>query len=94
MLIYSNLVWKGFGIDWWLSRRSPAALTSILTGLWPLIRQDALPLPVGATFALADFRKALTADAEPGRRGKVLLTWSPPGPWFLGQLPRCPTMLG
>jgi NADPH:quinone reductase len=33
MLIYSNLVWTGFGIDWWLSRRSPVALTAILTGL-------------------------------------------------------------
>jgi NADPH:quinone reductase-like Zn-dependent oxidoreductase len=74
MLIYANLVWKGFGIDWWLSRRTPEALNRILSSLWDLIRRDALPLPVGATFPLADFREALAADAEPGRRGKILLT--------------------
>jgi NADPH:quinone reductase-like Zn-dependent oxidoreductase len=42
--------------------------------LWSLIRRDALPLPVAATFPLADFRQALAADAEPGRSGKILLT--------------------
>jgi NADPH:quinone reductase len=74
MLIYANLVWKGFGIDWWLSRRAPGALDPILSSLWSLIRRDALPLPVAATFPLADFRQALAADAEPGRSGKILLT--------------------
>jgi hypothetical protein len=73
-LIYANLVWKGFGIDRWLSGRATDELTQASGSLWSLIRQDSLPLPVHATFALCDFREALAADAKPGRRGKILLT--------------------
>lgn len=73
MLIYANLTWKGFGIDRWLATRIPGELAGVVDSLWSLIRQDALPLPVDATFTLADFRAALAADARPARRGKILL---------------------
>ena len=73
MLIYANLVWKGFGIDWWLSRLAPGTLNPILSTLWDLIRRDALPLPVHARFPLTELREALAADAQAGRRGKVVL---------------------
>lgn len=47
-----------------------------MVGLWSLIRQGALPLPVAASFDLCDFREALATDAAATRRGKILLTSS------------------
>lgn len=74
MLIYNNLTWKGFGIDRWLATRPPGTLPSVIAGLWALIRQGALSLPIDSTFALSAFREALAADGRRGRQGKVLLT--------------------
>lgn len=75
MLIYSNLTWTGFGIDRWLSLVGPEKTTAAYDSLWTLLRSGALSLPVASTWPLADFNKALAADAAPTRQGKVLL-WS------------------
>jgi NADPH2:quinone reductase len=73
MLIYSNLAWKGFGIDRWLSLTPPDARARATAELWTLIRNRALQLPVASTHTLAEIQDALAADARPGRTGKVLL---------------------
>jgi NADPH:quinone reductase-like Zn-dependent oxidoreductase len=73
MLIYSNLTWKGFGIDRWLSGLPAEIAAGMLQDLWSMIREGTLTLPVASTHALASFDKALAADAQPGRKGKVLL---------------------
>lgn len=57
-----------------LATRPPGALPSVIAGLWALIRQGALSLPIDSTFALSAFREALAADGRRGRQGKVLLT--------------------
>jgi len=74
MLIYSNLTWKGFGIDRWLSLTSPDAKARAIAELWTLIGDQTLQLPVTSTHTLAHIHDALAADARPGRMGKVLLT--------------------
>lgn len=73
MLIYSNLTWKGFGIDRWLSLTPADVRNRLVDELWSLIGRRVLPLPVASRHPLADFQAALAADAKPGRTGKVLL---------------------
>lgn len=73
MLIYSNLTWKGFGIDRWLSLTTGDARKRLMGELWSLIGDGTLTLPVASRHALSDFQSALAADAAQGRTGKVLL---------------------
>lgn len=73
MLIYSNLIWKGFGIDRWLSMLPTDAKARMLDELWSTVRDESLPLTVASCHPLANFSAALTADAAAGRFGKVLL---------------------
>jgi NADPH:quinone reductase len=73
MLIYSNLTWKGFGIDRWLSECPDDQRIRMVQELWPLIRDKTLALPVASKHSLAQFRDALAADGRSGRAGKVLL---------------------
>ncbi|HUZ66149.1 MAG TPA: zinc-dependent alcohol dehydrogenase family protein [Beijerinckiaceae bacterium] len=72
-LIYSNLTWKGFGVDRFLSGLSAPSAAAMWQALWSMIRSGALALPVDSTHELARFADALAADDRPGRRGKVLL---------------------
>jgi NADPH2:quinone reductase len=73
MLIYSNLTWKGFGIDRWLSQQSVAVRAAMMSDIWTMIRAGALSLPIDSSHRLADFADALAADRMPGRVGKVIL---------------------
>jgi len=73
MLIYSNLTWKGFGIDYWLSRCPADSKVKMFDELWSMIEDKTLPLPIASTFGLDRFGEALAADAQQGRAGKVLL---------------------
>jgi NADPH:quinone reductase len=73
MLIYSNLTWTGFGIDRYLSTLSDPAAAHMHGELWAMIRNATIALPIASRHALDDFSGALAADAQSGRRGKVLL---------------------
>ena len=73
MLIYSNLTWKGFGIDRWLSEFPDDQRARMIQELWSMIRDKTLTLPVASKHGLGQFRDALAADARSGRAGKVLL---------------------
>jgi NADPH:quinone reductase-like Zn-dependent oxidoreductase len=73
MLIYSNLTWIGFGIDRWLATLAAVDRRVAVESLWSMVRDRTMPLPIAATFDLADFRSALATDAQSGRVGKVLL---------------------
>jgi NADPH2:quinone reductase len=74
MLIYSNLTWKGFGIDHWLSQQSADTGATMITEIWTMIRDGGLSLPVDSNHHLADFAVALAADRKSSRIGKVILT--------------------
>jgi NADPH:quinone reductase-like Zn-dependent oxidoreductase len=73
MLIYSNLTWKGFGIDRWLSEFPDRQKAGMIQELWSMVRDRTLTLPVASKHCLGQFRDALAADARSGRIGKVLL---------------------
>jgi NADPH:quinone reductase-like Zn-dependent oxidoreductase len=71
-LIYSNLTWRGFGIDRWLSTITAESRARMLEALHDAMRNKRLPLPVRARFELADFQRAVRSAQEPVP-GKVLL---------------------
>ncbi len=71
-LVYSNLTWKGFGIDRWLEGLRPGERAEMISALWNAIREGRLPLPVGARVPLSEFARALDVAAS-GGAGKVLL---------------------
>lgn len=72
-VIFKQATVKGF----WgsvVSREMPAELRGQLFGeLITRVLDGSLTLPVAATFGFADIAAAVTASAEPGRVGKVLL---------------------
>lgn len=73
VLVYSNLTWKGFGIDRWLWELGSQEARDMYSELWCLIRRGTLRLPVSSTHSLEAFQSALRADQQGGRRGKVIL---------------------
>lgn len=73
MLIYSNLTWKGFGIDRWLSEFPADQIVGMVGELWSMIRDKTLSLPIASKHSLREFHNALAADAQIARAGKVLL---------------------
>ena len=71
-IIYRNLTWKGFGIDYWLanSRDRHAAMVD---ELWRAIASGAITLPVRTRYALDEFQEAIADAAAGDRPGKVLI---------------------
>ncbi len=70
-LVYSNLIWQGFGIDRWSASLTPEQTSRMTEALWDGIRCGRLPLPIQARFGLADFSAGLAA-AVAGGPGKVI----------------------
>lgn len=71
-LIYRNLTWKGFGIDYWLSR-SQDRHGAMVDELWDAIRCRDMLLPVRALYSLDDVQVALADAASTGKSGKILI---------------------
>lgn len=72
-MIYRNLTWKGFGIDFWLSRAGERFEVAV-ADLWQAIAEGNLDLPVKARYPLHQFTAALDAMSAHPHTGKVLLT--------------------
>jgi NADPH2:quinone reductase len=62
-LIYSNLIWEGFGIDYWLEQLGNSEVQKMHEKLWSMVRDRTLVLPVSSTHTLEEFGDALRADA-------------------------------
>ncbi len=71
-MIYRNLSWKGFGIDYWLSKSSEA-VPCMTSEIWQAMAGGGLELPVKAVFPLTGFKAALEAMNAGPNTGKVLL---------------------
>ena len=71
-LIFRNLTWKGFGIDFWLAHTS-TVLADMTDEIWKAVAKDELDLSVKARFKLAEFKTALQIMNVGGNTGKVLL---------------------
>jgi NADPH:quinone reductase-like Zn-dependent oxidoreductase len=72
-LIYSNLTWKGFGIDHWLATATDRR-EAMATELWRLLSDGVVELPVAARFPLDDIGRAVAAAATSVPGAKVLVT--------------------
>ncbi|OON82911.1 zinc-dependent alcohol dehydrogenase family protein [Streptomyces tsukubensis] len=57
----------------WVHAAPPDRLTAALTEVFALVREGTAASPVASTHPLSHVREALERDAEPGRRGKVLI---------------------
>ena len=73
MLVYSNLVWQGFGIDHWLSGQDRHEITAMFNEVWSMVRDGTIQLPVDSTYRLQEFQDALKANSANDRTGKVIL---------------------
>lgn len=71
-IVYSNLTWKGLGIDRWSSRLSATEQARMLDALWSGIRSRTYELPVSSRVALREVVRGL-ALARAATDGKVLL---------------------
>jgi NADPH2:quinone reductase len=69
-LIYRNLTWKGFGVDFWMARNQ-SRRSRMAHELWDAISLGDLDLPVRECHSLAAYRQALRAARSPAT-GKVL----------------------
>ncbi len=75
-MIYRNLKWKGFGIDYWLSQLGEPT-DQVAAQIWQALADGQLDLPVRGKFPLSEFRGALEAAAAGPNTGKVLLEGLP-----------------
>ena len=57
MLIYSNLTWKGFGIDRWLSEFPQDQIARMIQSLWSMVRDNTCLCRLRRTIALSSFAK-------------------------------------
>lgn len=71
-MIYRNLCWKGFGIDYWLDHAGPLR-ARMVDELWQAIRTGTLTLPIKARHALDNVIEAIECEKADSRVGKVLL---------------------
>lgn len=74
-MIYRNLRWKGFGVDFWLAETLDRH-SAIADELWKTILDPVtpLPLPVRSVHSLDDVLTAIADVARGGAVGKVVLT--------------------
>jgi len=74
-MIYRNLCWKGFGVDYWLSR-SQDSRTLMIDELWKTIQDSVSPLPllVRSRYSLDDVLTATNDVLSVHAPGKVILT--------------------
>jgi NADPH:quinone reductase len=71
-MIYRNLSWKGFGVDYWLARTG-ARFEVVAQDIWQAIGAGQLDLPVKSRHKLDDFKSALSNVGSAPNIGKVLL---------------------
>ncbi len=73
MIVYSNLIWMGFGIDRWLSEQDQRQITTMLNEIWSMVRRGTIRLRTNSAYRLQHFQMALKANSAEGRTGKVIL---------------------
>ena len=73
MLIYSNLTWKGFGIDRWLEQSGQMQSRAMLDQLCSMVHKRNASAYDCFVHTLDEFGDALKTEAGRGRNGKVIL---------------------
>ncbi|WP_097461456.1 zinc-dependent alcohol dehydrogenase family protein [Mangrovitalea sediminis] len=73
-LLRKNLIWQGFGIEKWVSEKTPEDMHEATRELWAVLAEHPHVMPVIGRFPLERFQEALQAVRNATRPGKVLLT--------------------
>lgn len=76
LLIFGDIVWRGFWITRWYERATAARRAALFAELFDLSERGIVTTPVEATYALEDIAAALAHAQRARRTGKVLLRCS------------------
>jgi len=68
---------EGFWLSEWVKKQGPLKMLFLFRKLAKLIRAGVLKTEIGARYKIDDVAAAVVKAAEPGRQGKVLLTFQP-----------------
>ncbi len=73
LLIFRELTIKGFWLTDWMRRVDSQTRQDVAKNVINLLASGQIQLPVEATYALEDIRKAVVHADQPGRFGKILV---------------------
>lgn len=73
LLIFKDLILRGFWISQWYRRASVAEVAALLTRLLDWMAEGVLHMPVEAIYPLVEIRAAVGHAQRGGRSGKILL---------------------
>lgn len=73
--VYKNISMRGFGIRGWMAGKTHDELEEILRVMAVDFGDPGFRLETAASFPPEEFREALRADLEPGKKGKVVFSF-------------------
>ncbi len=76
LLIFNDIVWRGFWVTRWYARASAEERTALVDELFELLRKGIISTPIEATYPLTEIAQALAHAQQSKRAGKVLLRCS------------------
>lgn len=75
MLIFKSLTLKGFWLNHWTRAMGPEGMEQLYGKLAGLVMDGSLHQKIAAAYPVEQYREAVEHAAQPGRNGKVLLTF-------------------
>lgn len=72
LIIYKNLHIKGFGIRGYLQSQTKLQRTEMINTLTEIMAKPSFQLPIEKSFPLEQFKEAFSAEAQRGRKGKII----------------------
>ncbi|MFN8354941.1 MAG: zinc-dependent alcohol dehydrogenase family protein [Spirosomataceae bacterium] len=73
VMIFKEIMLKGFWLTTWMKTASPEARKEVLTNVVQLLASGEIKLPVEATYSLAQIKEAVIHAQQEGRTGKILV---------------------
>jgi trans-2-enoyl-CoA reductase len=73
LLIFQNLIWRGFWVSHWYRHATPAERTAMFDELFALAQSGVLHTPVERIYPWEEAKAALAHAARGSRKGKILL---------------------
>jgi NADPH:quinone reductase-like Zn-dependent oxidoreductase len=76
LLIFQDIIWRGFWVTRWYERATPAEREALSQELFALVREGVIRTPVEAVYPLNEIATALEHANRGKRTGKILLRGS------------------
>lgn len=73
-VIFKNLLIQGFGIRGFVQNQTEAQKKEMINTLISEMAKPSFELPVAEAFPMSQFKEALAANGQPGKKGKIILT--------------------